>query len=76
MEIIIQVHTGVDRRNYYNKIGVVYFDQLLGAVRTQKLAKTFFSAIFNLFCSFFSFFSDFMAEITKKNLKINMSHAN
>ena len=28
---------------------VVYFDQLLGAVRTQKLVEILFSAIFNLF---------------------------
>ena len=42
---------------------VVYFDQFLGAARTQKLVKKLFSAIFNLFCSFQSFFSDFTAEI-------------
>ena len=28
---------------------VVYFDQLLGAVRTQKLVETFFSAVFQPF---------------------------
>ena len=27
-------------------LNVVYFDQLVGAARTQKLVKTFFSAIF------------------------------
>ena len=31
---------------------VVYFDQLLGAARTQKLIETFFQHFFNLFCSF------------------------
>ena len=44
---------------------VVDFDQLLGAVCTQKLVETFFQPFFNLFCSFQSFFSDFEAEITK-----------
>ena len=36
---------------------VVYFDQLLCAVRTQKLVGTFFQPLFNVFCSFQSFFS-------------------
>ena len=45
---------------------VVYFDQLLGAARTQKLVELLFSAVFNLFCSFQTFFSDFMPEINKK----------
>ena len=49
------------------KMPVVYFDQLLGAVRTQKLVKLLFSAIFNLFCSFQAFFS----EINKIRLKKN-----
>ena len=49
----------------------MYFDQLLGAERTQKLVETFFSAVFNLICSFQSFFSDFTAEINKKRLKMN-----
>ena len=49
----------------------MYFDQLLGAARTQKLVETFFQPFFNLFCSFQSFFSDFMAEINKKRLKMN-----
>ena len=48
---------------------VVYFDQRLGAGRTQKLVETFFQPFFNLFCSFQSFFSDFTAKITKKCLK-------
>ena len=50
---------------------VVYFNQLLGAARTWKLVKTLFSAVFNLFCLFQTFFSDFMAEINKKHLKKN-----
>ena len=29
------------------------------------------SAVFNLFCSFQTFFSDFTAEINKKRLKMN-----
>ena len=33
-------------------IFVVYFDQLLGAARIQKLVEQLFSAVFNLFCSF------------------------
>ena len=37
---------------------VVYFDQLSGAACTQKLVKTFFSAVFKLFCSFQTFFSE------------------
>ena len=47
-------------------IYVVYFDQLLGAVCNLKLVKLLFSAVFNLFCSFQTFFSDFTAEINKK----------
>ena len=31
----------------------------------------FFSAVFNLFCSFQTFFSDFIDEINKKRLKMN-----
>ena len=49
----------------------MYFDQLLGAAPTQKLAELLFSAIFKLFCSFWTFFSDFTAEINEKHLKIN-----
>ena len=41
-------------------ISVVYFDQLLGAVLTQKLVKTFFQAFYNFFCSFQSFFSEWL----------------
>ena len=29
---------------------IVYFDQLLGAARTQKLVEILFSAVFHLFC--------------------------
>ena len=55
---------------------VVYFDQLLGAACTQKLIELLFSVVFNLFCSFQTFFSvNFLAffvhfnrEITKKVL--------
>ena len=50
-------------------LAIVYFNQLLGAVRTQKLFKQLFSAVFNLFCSFKTYFSEFMAEINKKRLK-------
>ena len=46
--------------------GVVYFDQLSGAGCTRKLAKTLFSAVFNLFSSFKTFFSEFPYEITEK----------
>ena len=48
---------------------VVYFDQLLGAC--QKLVELLFSAVFKLFCSFFTFFSDFTPDINKKRLKMN-----
>ena len=41
----------------HQTITVVYFDQLLGAARTQKLVKILFSVVFNLFCSFQTFFS-------------------
>ena len=44
---------------------VVYFDQLSGACSTWMLVKLLFSAVFNLFCSFQTFFSDFTAEINK-----------
>ena len=47
-------------------IGVVYFDQLSGAGHTQKVVKQLFPAVFNLFCSFQTFFSDFTPEINKK----------
>ena len=36
-------------------LGVVYFDQLLGAARTQNLVKILFFAVFNLFCLFSNF---------------------
>ena len=49
----------------------VYFDQLLGAACTRKLVKILFWVFFNLFCSFFTFFSDFKSEINKKHLKMN-----
>ena len=32
------------------KLCVVYFNQLLGAARTQKLVETLFSPMFSLFC--------------------------
>ena len=38
----------VSSHEYLNKC-VVYFDQLLGAARTQKLVETFFSAVFQPF---------------------------
>ena len=37
-------HSEINQNKY-----VVYFDQLLGAARTQKLVETLFSAVFNLF---------------------------
>ena len=49
----------------------MYFDQLLSAALTQKLVELLFSAVFKLFCSFYTFFSDFTPEINKKRLKIN-----
>ena len=45
---------------------VVYFDQLLGAARTQKLVETFFSAVFQPFLFISKLFSYFTAEIHKK----------
>ena len=48
----------------------MYFDNLLGAARTQKLVKKIFQPFVNLFCSFQSFFSDFTVEINKKHLKM------
>ena len=47
---------------------VVYFDRLLGAACTQKLVELLYSAVFILFCSFQTFFSDFTAEINKKRV--------
>ena len=44
---------------------VVHFDQLSGTARTRKLLELLFSAVFKLFCSFFTFFSDFTPEINK-----------
>ena len=43
---------------------VVYFDQLWGAVHTQQLVETLFWAVFNLFCSFQTVFSDFWKCLT------------
>ena len=37
---------GPDQKIQQNDRGVVYFDLLLGAARTQKLVETFFSAVF------------------------------
>ena len=45
---------------------VVYFYQLLGTACTQKLVKTFFSAVFQPFLIISHLFSDFTAEIKKK----------
>ena len=39
---------------------VVYFDQLWGAARTQKLVKTSVSAVFQPFLFFFSRFQPFL----------------
>ena len=41
----------------FNALLVVYFDQLLGAARTQKLVNTFFSVVY------------FILEITERGLK-------
>ena len=49
---------------------VVYFDQLLGAARTQKLVEQLFQP-FSAFFSFQTFLNDFTAEINKKCLKKN-----
>ena len=57
------------RCSLFRWLRVVYFDQLLGVARTQKLVELLFSAVFNLFCSFQTFFSDFTAEIKKKSEK-------
>ena len=38
---------------------------------TESWSNYFFSAVFKLFCSFFTFFSDFTYEINKKCPKIN-----
>ena len=48
-------------------MSVVYFNQLSGAARTQNLV----SAVVKLFCSCFTFFSDYTPEINKKRLKMN-----
>ena len=52
-------------------VTVVYFDQLSGAAGTRKLVKQLCSAVFILFCSFWTFFSDFTAKNNKKHLKMN-----
>ena len=49
-------------------MGVLYFDQLSGAVGTQKLVKNLFLAVFKLFWSSQTFLGDFSAEIKKKRL--------
>ena len=46
---------------------VLYFNQHLGACSTQKLVELLLSAVFNLFSSFPTFFSNFMPEINIKN---------
>ena len=47
----------------------MYFDQLLDAAHTRKLAKILFFSRFQAFLFSFSFFSDFTPEINKKRLK-------
>ena len=44
----------------------MYFDQLLGAARTQKLVKTFFSAVFQPFFHFKAFSVVSRLKLTKK----------
>ena len=66
-----QTRSAVSLADHCDFVTVVYFNQLLGAASTQKLVKLLFSAVFNLFCSFQTFFSDFMPEINKKRLKKN-----
>ena len=46
-------------------LGVVYFDQLLGAARTQRLVETFFSAIFQPFL----FISELFQKKTPKSVE-------
>ena len=58
-------------KNLSSLEGVVYFNQLLGAARTQKLVELLFFSRFQAFCSSSTFFSDFTAEINKKRLKLN-----
>ena len=50
---------------------VVFFNQLSGSAHWSK---HFFLAVFNLYCSFQTFFSDFSAEINKKRLKKNKNN--
>ena len=50
---------------------VVYFDQLLGAARTQELVKTFFHPFFNLFLFISKLFQWFHSWNKKKRLKMN-----
>ena len=47
-------------------MSVVYFDQLSGAVLTQKLVKTLFGGCFQTFSFNSNIFSDFTAEIKLK----------
>ena len=51
-------------------ISVVYFHQLLNAVRTQKLVEILFRGRFNLFCSFMMLVGDFYPK-TRKNVQTN-----
>ena len=44
---------------WLRRASVVYFNQLLSATCTQKLVKLLFSVVFNLFCSFQTFFLRF-----------------
>ena len=54
---------------YLGVLSVVYFNQFLGVAPTRMLVKILFLVVFNLFCSFLTFFSDFLPEIKKKVLK-------
>ena len=50
-------------------LNVVYFDQLLGAASSQKLAKIFF-CVFGLFLLILDCFPSFLSEKKKKDIKI------
>ena len=47
----------------------MYFDQLLGAARTQKLVELLFSAIFNLFLFISNLFQWFQQKTSEKEQK-------
>ena len=54
--------------NFY-AVGVVYFDQLLGAVRTLKLVKTLFQLFSTKTLFFQMFFLDFRRKFIEKGFK-------